>query len=46
VQKSAAKWSEAANTPAAAKLIALVSLALWIATIVSASEIPAKEGLG
>jgi hypothetical protein len=46
VQKSATKWSEGSDTPASAKLIALISLLLWIATIVSASEIPALEGLG
>jgi Family of unknown function (DUF6644) len=46
VQKSAAKWSEASDIPATAKLIALISLLLWIATVLSASEIPAKEGLG
>jgi len=46
VQKSARKWSESPDTPSAAKLIALISLLLWIATIVSASEIPALEGLG
>jgi hypothetical protein len=46
VQKSARKWSETSDAPAAAKLIALISLLLWIATIVSASEIPALEGLG
>ncbi len=32
--------------PRSAKVIALISLLLWIATIVSASEIPAMEGLG
>jgi hypothetical protein len=46
VQKSAPKWSETSDTPSAAKLIALVSLVLWVATIVAASEIPALEGLG
>ncbi len=46
VQKSAKKWSEAPETSPAAKLIALLSLFFWIWTIVSASEIPAKEGLG
>ncbi len=30
----------------AAKIIALISLLLWIVTILSASEIPALEGLG
>jgi hypothetical protein len=46
VQKSAPKWSEAAETTSAAKLVALVSLLLWVATIVSGSLIPALEGLG
>ena len=46
VQASATKWSESSETPTVAKIIALISLALWIATIVSASEIPALEGLG
>ena len=46
VQKSAPKWSEPTETPSAAKLIALVSLLLWVATIVSGSLIPALEGLG
>ena len=32
--------------PTAAKIIALISLLLWIVTILSASEIPALEGLG
>ena len=46
VQTSARKWSESSETPSAAKVIALVSLLLWIATIIMASEIPALEGLG
>jgi hypothetical protein len=46
VQKSARKWSEPTEIPATAKVIALLSLLLWIATIVMASEIPALEGLG
>jgi hypothetical protein len=46
VQIFAPKWSEASETPSVAKIIALVSLLLWIATILSASQIPAKEGLG
>jgi hypothetical protein len=46
VQKSAAKWSEAPEPSGGAKMIALLSLLLWIVTIVSASEIPALEGLG
>jgi hypothetical protein len=46
VQKSAPQWSKAPDTTSIAKAIALVSLLLWVATIVMASEIPALEGLG
>jgi hypothetical protein len=46
VQISANKLSNAAEIPMGIKLVALLSLLLWIATIVSASEIPALEGLG
>lgn len=46
VQKSAPKWSQASETSWAAKLIALISLLLWVVTIVSGSLIPALEGLG
>jgi hypothetical protein len=46
VQQSASKWSETTETSSLAKAIALVSLLLWVATIVMASEIPALEGLG
>ena len=35
-----------AEIPKVAKIIALISLVLWIVTILSASEIPALEGLG
>lgn len=46
VQRGVPKWSEAPEIPKAAKIIALISLLLWIVTILSASEIPALEGLG
>jgi uncharacterized membrane protein YtjA (UPF0391 family) len=46
VQRGAAKWALAVDIPTAAKIIALISLVLWIITILSASEIPALEGLG
>lgn len=46
VQKGVPKWSEEAEIPNWAKIIALISLLLWIVTILSASEIPALEGLG
>jgi hypothetical protein len=46
VQRGTPRWSEAPEIPGIAKMIALISLVLWIATILSASEIPALEGLG
>ena len=46
VQRGAPRWSQAPEIPRAAKIIALISLVLWIVTILSASEIPALEGLG
>ena len=46
VQRGIPKWALAPEIPTSAKIIALISLLLWIATIVSASEIPAMEGLG
>jgi hypothetical protein len=46
VQRGARKWALDPEVPRAAKIIALISLLLWVATILSASEIPALEGLG
>ena len=46
VQVGVKKWALAAQIPTAAKIIACISLLLWIATIVTSSEIPALEGLG
>jgi hypothetical protein len=46
VQRGARKWAQGKEVPRAAKIIALISLLLWIVTILSASEIPALEGLG
>ena len=46
VQRMAPKWAAAPEIPAWAKILAFVCLLLWIATIVTASEIPAMEGLG
>lgn len=46
VQFSARKWAQNPEIPRAAKIIALISLLLWVVTILSASEIPALEGLG
>lgn len=39
-------WAQQSKIPTWAKLVALLSLLLWIASILSASEIPALEGLG
>jgi hypothetical protein len=46
VQRGARKWAQDPEIPQAAKIVALISLLLWVATILSASEIPALEGLG
>jgi hypothetical protein len=46
VQISAPRWSKTPEPPSAAKIIALIAVLLWIATIASASLIPALEGLG
>jgi len=46
VQRGVPKWAQAPQIPTSAKLIALISLLLWIATMLSASEIPSLEGLG
>lgn len=46
VQFSARQWAQNPEIPRAAKIIALISLLLWVVTILSASEIPALEGLG
>ncbi len=46
VQVFAPKWAAAPEIPTWAKVVAAIALLLWIATILSASEIPAMEGLG
>jgi amino acid transporter len=46
VQRGAPKWAAAPEIPTSAKVIAAIALLLWIVTILSASEIPAMEGLG
>jgi amino acid transporter len=46
VQRGAPKWAAATEIPTSAKVIAAIALLLWIVTILSASEIPAMEGLG
>jgi hypothetical protein len=46
VQRGAPKWAALPEIPTSAKVIAAIALLLWIATILTASEIPAMEGLG
>jgi uncharacterized membrane protein YtjA (UPF0391 family) len=46
VQRGVHKWALNPEMPQAAKIVALISLLLWVVTILSASEIPALEGLG
>jgi hypothetical protein len=46
VQFGVPKWSSLPEIPTSAKVIAGIALLLWILTILSASEIPAMEGLG
>lgn len=46
VQVQVPKWAALPEIPMWAKILALVALLFWIGTILSASEIPAMEGLG
>jgi hypothetical protein len=46
VQRGIPKWTALSEIPTSAKVIAAIALLLWILTILSASEIPAMEGLG
>ncbi len=46
VQRGAPKWAALPEIPNSARVIAAIALLLWILTILSASEIPAMEGLG
>jgi uncharacterized protein DUF6644 len=46
VQRGVPKWTALPEIPMSAKVIAGIALLLWILTILSASEIPAMEGLG
>jgi hypothetical protein len=46
VQMGVPRWDASPTVPTVAKIVAAVSLLLWIGAILSASEIPALEGLG
>ena len=46
VQASVKKWDRPTGIPMSAKLLALVSLVLWIGSILAAVEVPALTGVG
>jgi hypothetical protein len=46
VQRGVSRWAQAPEIPTGAKIVAAISLLLWIATILCSSEIPSREGLG
>jgi uncharacterized membrane protein len=46
VQKKVGKWNQLPAMPAWAKLIAVVSIGLWIGAIIAGVEVPALTGVG
>ena len=46
VQQKVRKWNQMPAMPARAKLIALVSIGLWIGAIIAGVEVPALTGIG
>jgi len=46
VQQKVRKWDQLPAMPAWAKLIAVVSIGLWIGAIVAGVEVPALTGVG
>jgi uncharacterized membrane protein len=46
VQKKVGKWDQLPAMPAWAKLIAVVSIGLWIGAIIAGVEVPALTGVG
>jgi uncharacterized membrane protein SirB2 len=46
VQTNVKKWDRPTGVPVSAKLLAFVSLALWIVSIWAAVEVPALTGVG
>lgn len=46
VQWNVPKWGAMPSIPASAKLLAIVSLVLWIGAILAAVEVPALSGVG
>ena len=46
VEWNVPRWNQAAVMPVTATLLALLSMALWLAAILAAVEVPALTGLG
>jgi hypothetical protein len=46
IQRSVSKWDQSPSLPAWAKLVALVSLALWVGAILMGVDVPAITGVG
>src|SRR6266853_1839322 len=46
VQKKVRTWNQLPAMPAWAKLIAVVSICLWIGAIIAGVEVPALTGIG
>jgi hypothetical protein len=46
VNQSAPKWGRQANISTGVKVIALISMLLWIVTILAGNEVPAISGTG
>lgn len=46
VQSKSLKWGQLPSIPASAKLLALISLILWIGAILTSVEVPAISGVG
>ena len=46
VQQKVRSWNQLPAIPAFAKLIALVSIALWVGAIIAGAEVPALTGVG
>jgi len=46
VQRNVPKWDRAPSISAGGKLLAFISLALWVGTILAGVEVPAISGLG
>jgi len=46
VQQKVRKWNQSPAMPAGAKLIAVLSIGLWIGAIIAGVEVPALTGIG